>query len=88
MKQIILIFLFLSTFFQVHSDTFMFRLILKDKGNPPFSTEQPEMFLSDKSIQRRTKQGHSVDSIDLPIDPSYFQAITNTGAEIRTASNG
>jgi hypothetical protein len=24
----------------------MYRLILKDKGNPAFSTEQPEMFLS------------------------------------------
>ena len=87
MKQTISIFLFLCTFFPSHSqEGFMYRLMLKDKGNPPFSTEQPEMFLSEKSIQRRTKQGFSVDSTDLPIDPSYFQAIANTGAEIRTSS--
>jgi subtilisin family serine protease len=64
----------------------MYRLILKDKGNPPFSLEQPEMFLSDKSIQRRIKQGLAVDSIDLPIDPAYFEAIANTGADIRAHS--
>ena len=64
----------------------MYRLILKDKGNPPFSIEQSEMFLSDKSLQRRSKQGLSTDSIDLPIDPSYLRTIANTGAEIRTFS--
>ena len=86
MKQTIFIFLFFCTFFQSYSqEGFMYRLILKDKGNPPFSTKQPEMFLSDKSIQRRAKQGLVVDSTDLPIDPSYFQAIANTGAEIRTS---
>jgi subtilisin family serine protease len=87
MKRIILIILLSCTFFPGYSQgTFMYRLILKDKGNPSFSTDQPEMFLSGKSIQRRAKQGFPVDSIDLPIDFSYFQAITNTGAEIRTYS--
>jgi len=87
MKQTILIFLFFCTSFLCHSQgAFMYRLLLKDKGNPPFSTEHPEMFLSEKSIQRRAKQGFSVDSTDLPIDPSYFQAIANMGAEIRTSS--
>jgi subtilisin family serine protease len=64
----------------------MYCLILKDKGNPPFSTEQPEMFLSVKSVQRRIKQGLAVDSIDLPIDRSYLEAIANTGADIRAYS--
>ncbi|MDR1611063.1 MAG: S8 family serine peptidase [Candidatus Symbiothrix sp.] len=87
MKQTIFIFLlFYASFSGYSQETFMYRLILKDKGNPPFSIEQPEMFLSDKSIQRRTKQGFVTDSVDLPIDPSYFQAIANTGAEIRTFS--
>jgi subtilisin family serine protease len=87
MKQIILIGLLFSAFFPCYAqEDFMYRLILKDKGNPPFSAEQPETFLSDKSIQRRAKQGLLVDSIDLPIDPSYFQSITNTGAGIRTFS--
>ena len=87
MKQVTLILLFFCTFFQSRSqETFMYRLILKDKGNPSFSMEQPEMFLSDKSIQRRARQGFVVDSVDLPIAPSYLQAIASTGAEIRTFS--
>lgn len=87
MKQTIFILLFFCVVFPGYSqETFMYRLILKDKGNPPFSTEQPEMFLSDKSVQRRARQGFTVDSIDLPINSSYLQAIANTGAEIRTFS--
>ena len=67
-------------------DTFMYRLYLKDKGVSPFSVENPEQFLSEKSIERRTKQGYSVDSSDLPYDPAYFGAIEATGAQIRTYS--
>jgi subtilisin family serine protease len=87
MKQILFFFLMFCACFSGYSqETFMYRLILKDKGNPPFSTEQPESFLSGKSILRRAKQGLPVDSIDLPIDPAYLQAIAHTGADIRACS--
>ncbi|MDR0612575.1 MAG: S8 family peptidase [Dysgonamonadaceae bacterium] len=87
MKRSLFIFLFFCSFFPGYSlDGFMYRLILKDKGNPPFSTEQPELFLSGKSIQRRLKQNLAVDSADLPIDGSYLEAIANTGADIRAYS--
>jgi subtilisin family serine protease len=64
----------------------MFRLLLKDKGDTPFSVDRPEEFLSQKSIERRIRQKLTVDSIDLPVSPAYFEAIKKTGAEIRTAS--
>ena len=67
-------------------ETYMYRLHLKDKGNPPFSITNPNDFLSTKSIERRVRQGLPVDSVDLPIDPTYMEAITNTGATIRTYS--
>lgn len=87
MKRSLFIFLFFCSFFPGYSlDGFMYRLILKDKGNPSFSTEQPEMFLSGKSIQRRIKQNLAVDSADLPIDRSYLEAIAGTGADIRAYS--
>lgn len=62
----------------------MYRLHLKDKGNPPFSIDKPDDFLSLKSIERRKRQGLPIDSFDLPLDPAYLEAITNTGATIRT----
>jgi len=67
-------------------ETYMYRLYMKDKGNSAFNLEHPEEFLSEKSIQRRTKQGYSVDESDLPYDSSYLEAIRQTGAEIRTYS--
>jgi len=64
----------------------MYRLCLKDKGNPPFSLTHPEAFLSSKSIERRNRQNLPVDSIDLPLDPAYLETIAETGATIRSFS--
>ncbi|MCC8145565.1 MAG: S8 family serine peptidase [Bacteroidales bacterium] len=64
----------------------MFRVILKDKGNTPFSIDKPHEFLSEKAIQRRTSQGFAVDDSDLPIDPEYFTQLENLGAQVRTCS--
>jgi hypothetical protein len=67
-------------------ETWMYRLYLKDKGNPPFSLDNPEAFLSSKSLERRKRQGLPVDSFDLPLDPAYLNAITQTGAIVRSFS--
>lgn len=64
----------------------MYRLILTDKGHSGFSKDNPEEFLSKKSIERRFKQGLNIDDTDLPIDTSYFRILTNIGVEIRTYS--
>ena len=63
-----------------------YRLTLTDKGNPPYSIDHPIAFLSQKSIDRRSRQGYSVDETDLPIDPAYLEALEKTGAKIQTYS--
>jgi len=84
------LFLIIVFFFSVDSvfsqESQMVRLCLKDKGNPPFSLAHPENFLSLKSIERRQRQNLPVDSFDLPLDPNYMEAITETGATIQTYS--
>ena len=86
-QSFLLFVLFLSVLSDLRAEeTYMYRLYMKDKGNSSFNVENPEEFLSEKSIQRRTKQGYSVDESDLPYDPSYLEAIRQTGAEIRTYS--
>jgi len=67
-------------------ETRMYRLQLKNKGNPPFSLTKPEDFLSLKSIERRKRQNLPVDSFDLPLDPTYLKAISEIGATIRSYS--
>ena len=89
MKPVLFFLLFVFFFISasLHSqESQMYRLYLKDKGNPPFSLNHPEDFLSSKSIERRMKQNLPVDSIDLPLDPACLEAITETGATIRSYS--
>ena len=57
-------------------------VLLKDKAASPYSTTKPEAFLSTRSINRRTKQGISVTTRDLPVNPSYITAIRQTGAKV------
>ncbi len=53
-----------------------------DKDHSPYSLNQPEEFLTARAIARRTKQGINVDVSDIPIDPSYIQAVVSTGAKL------
>jgi len=87
MKHIFLLISLLTIAIPSFSDnTFFYRICLKDKGISPYSTEEAEMFLSEKSIERRTRQQLEIDLHDLPIDPAYLSQIAQTGAEIRTLS--
>jgi hypothetical protein len=80
-------FFFLLCLFQLQAQQVtMYRLILTDKGNSPYSIEHPEEFLSQKSIDRRERQKLSIDETDLPIDPAYFNALVEAGASIQTYS--
>ena len=89
MKPIILsltVIFFLAADSLLSQESRMYRLCLKDKGNPPFSLTHPEDFLSLKSIERRQRQNLPVDSFDLPLDQAYMEAITETGATVQTSS--
>ncbi len=47
----------------------------KNKNGTPHSLSSPLTFLSQKAIDRRTKQSITLDSTDLPITPSYIAGI-------------
>ena len=85
MKQFYFCVLFFFIWTEVQSGSF-YRLTLTDKGNPPYSIDHPIDFLSQKSIDRRSRQGYTVDETDLPIDPTYLDALAKTGAKIQTYS--
>ncbi len=48
---------------------------LKNKGNNPFSINNPSAYLSQRAINRRTKYAIAIDSTDLPVTPSYVTQI-------------
>jgi subtilisin family serine protease len=62
--------------------TYMFRIMLTDKGSSACTTARPQEFLSQPSIDRRTRQGIAVDETDLPIDTAYIRRIEALGTEI------
>ncbi len=52
-----------------------YMVFFKDKTNTPFSVDEPESFLSERSLARRSKSGALVNTQDLPVDPAYVQEI-------------
>ncbi|MBN2699157.1 MAG: S8 family serine peptidase, partial [Bacteroidales bacterium] len=53
-----------------------------DKDNTPFSTDQPQEFLSERALQRRAAHAIQVMQNDLPVDPAYVEEIESTGGRI------
>ena len=61
---------------------YIYRYTLTDKAATTFSLDKPHRFLSRKSVERRERQGLSVDSTDLPVCRSYVRQFNITGAEV------
>ena len=57
-----------------------------DKNNTPYSIDRPEDFLGERAIQRRIKYGIALDEKDIPVNPSYIEAVKNTGVTILNPS--
>ncbi len=74
------IFLYLSAFTQVYPDKYYVQFT--DKNNSPYSISNPNDFLSQRSIDRRERQGIPFDEKDLPVNPSYIQGVKDIGVTI------
>ncbi|MEI7498957.1 MAG: S8 family serine peptidase [Bacteroidota bacterium] len=57
-------------------------VFLKNKDNNPYSLSNPIAFLTQRSIDRRTKSNISLDMRDLPVTPIYVTQIAATGAPV------
>ena len=61
---------------------YIYRYMLMDKAGTRYSVEKPEKFLSRKAIERRKKQGLSVNETDLPVSEKYIRQFRVMGAEV------
>ena len=57
-----------------------------DKNNSPYTINKPEEFLSERAIQRRQDYNIAIDNYDIPVNPSYIQAVAEKGATILNPS--
>ena len=62
--------------------TYIFRYALIDKAPTPYSLEKPQRFLSQKSLERRGRQGLRVDSTDLPVCKQYTKQFHKNGTQV------
>lgn len=61
-------------------------IYFKDKANTSFSVQRPQEFVSQKSIERRAKQGISFTIKDLPVNTTYLTALRQAGVQVRYSS--
>jgi len=82
MKKIIL-FILIGLFVaetDSHAQFSRYIIRLKDKGTNPFSISNPIQYLTQRSIDRRTRYNIAIDSTDLPVTPRYIDSIRLAGA--------
>ena len=60
---------------------YIWRYTLKDKQGTPYSIDHPSRWLSHKALERRKRQGLSVDSTDLPVSSRYLKAFEKVSNE-------
>jgi subtilisin family serine protease len=78
--------LFVSTILLHASDSYCFRVYLKDKGVAEKAIETPEIFLSQEAIARRNKRLVDITVSDVPINPSIIEAVLSAGCRLVTQS--
>lgn len=85
MKKLIFSFILMAT------STLMFAqdryvVFFKDKANSPYQLNNPSAFLSQRAIERRIRMSISIDSLDIPVNPSYVSGVASKGAKILNRS--
>lgn len=70
-----LLFLFLGNLLSAQVSRYWIQFT--DKDNSTFSIDNPQEFLSEKSIKRRAKSGIPISEQDLPVNATYLEAISS-----------
>jgi len=77
MKRFWIGFLMVLFFLQGQSQLTRYLVKFTDKGGSSFQIANPTAFLSEKSIERRTRSGILIDSTDLPVSQKYIDSLRN-----------
>ncbi|MDD4576896.1 MAG: hypothetical protein PHI36_10765, partial [Bacteroidales bacterium] len=57
-----------------------------DKNNSPYSINQAEEFLSQRSIERRLRYNIAIDELDFPVNSHYLDSLRHYGLVVLTTS--
>ncbi|GIV35843.1 MAG: serine protease [Cyclobacteriaceae bacterium] len=59
-----------------------YAVFFRDKAGTPYSISNPSAFLSQRALDRRTKNQVNITEADLPISPAYTDNLRNVGATV------
>lgn len=65
---------------------YFFYVQFANKYNSPYSISTPSTYLSQRAIDRRQALGIAIDSLDLPVNPSYLNQLRNLGIQVYCSS--
>lgn len=82
MKFLFCIGFFISAFSAFSQTGDKYFILLSDKNGTPFSIANPQQFLSQRALDRRTAQGIAINETDIPVNPSYVSQINTAGATV------
>lgn len=63
-----------------------YRVQFTDKNNSPYSINNPQAFLTQRALDRRTNQGIAVTESDIPVNQTYIDSLIDLGAKIFNVS--
>lgn len=86
LKHIMLSMIITLSLANAFGETNKYWVKLNNKGHNDFSLENPEAFLSARSLERRANQDIPLDSTDLPVSKYYVDSIEKLGVEIIVSS--
>ena len=86
--KVLIIFFLITLSAGVFSQTYPGRYFIRftDKNNNPYSLDRPGEFLSERAIQRRTKQDIPLSFNDLPVTPAYIDSVRALGVPVYNRS--
>ena len=68
-------------YFHSFSETYKYRVTLRDKSATAYSIDRPQEFLSERALERRNRQGIGIDSTDLPVCKNYIDRLVEQGGK-------
>jgi hypothetical protein len=81
-SYIILTLILLSTISNAQLAPDVYWIQFTDKNNTPYRIDEPESYLSERSIERRIRYNIEIDSLDLPVNSWFLDSIKLKGASI------
>ena len=81
--NLLIVYFILGCIFDAFAQSkYKYLVLLKDKEGSPYLVNSPLVYLSQKAIDRRFKQGITIKTSDLPPNPTYISSIQQTGATV------